>query len=103
MSESHSETRVLLYPFSTPFSIQKGTQGYKDAHDGVVEPARDLVHDGELLALATGTDMAAGRERRHAAAAMQQLDVPGVRALGTEHGVLKYAELDGSGRCSGAR
>ena len=31
MSESHSETRVLEYPFSTLFPIQKGTQGYKDA------------------------------------------------------------------------
>ena len=28
MSESYSETRVLEYPFSTPFDIQKGTYGY---------------------------------------------------------------------------
>ena len=28
MSESHSETPVLEYPFSTPFPVQNGTQGY---------------------------------------------------------------------------
>ena len=47
--------------------------------------------------------MAAGRERRHAAAAMQQLNVPGVRALGTEHEVLKYAELVAVGAAVGRR